>query len=291
MVINLNTLEKKYNSLITEYNNLEEIKLNLFNNLSNIYNMDWKDGNSYNFGQNIEQDRLEADTLLMNVESKIKVYEYIYNKYSYLGKKIKVNFNQKAIILSSLDTCINQVNSINSQFESTDLNFDYPEFGILRTKKSNYTIMKSNLMTIRDEYEALFTKVEEMENEIATVIRELEDLLISEYTFDFTEKSDYTIGASLIENSYELDLGKVEFYSNEENNTLTKIYNTLNCLGGFYVSFNVNSYQNKLYNFKQCIKDIDGKRTSYMNTLNTVPSLYGIAIKNTHEIFKEEKND
>ena len=291
MVINLNTLEKKYNSLITEYNNLEEIKLNLFNNLSNVYNMDWKDGNSYNFGQDIEKDRLEIDSVLMNVESKIRVYEYIYNKYSYLGKKIKVNYNQKAVILSSIDTCINQINSINSQFDSMDLNFGYPEFGILRTKKSNYAIMKSNLVTIRDEYETLFTRVEEIENEIATVIRELEYILISEYTFDFTEKSDYTIGATLIENAYEINLGKIEFYSSEENGTLTKIYNTLNCLGAFYVSANVNSYQNKLFNLKQCIRDLDSKRTSYMNTLNTVPSLYGIAIKKTEEIFKEENNE
>ena len=291
MIINLNTLEKKYNSLTTEFGNLEEIKLNLFNNLSAIYNMDWKDGNSYNWGNEIEEDRLETDSLLMNINSKINVLSSIYNKYCVFGKKISMDLNQKGTILSAIDTCITQIDSILSQFDSTDLNFYYPEFSILRNKKSNYQTMRSNLSLIRDEYDSMFTKVETIENEIAEIIRGLEEILIKEYSFNFSEKSEYALGATLIENAYDLDCGKVEFYKNEENISLTKIYNTLNILGAYYVSPNVNLFRNNIINLKQCITDITNKRVAYMSTLYTVPSLYGIAIEKSNEIFKEEKDD
>ena len=289
MKINLNVLEKKYNKLITEYSKLEEAQLNLFNNLGNIYNFDWKDGNSYNFSIEIDKDRLETDSFAINIKEKIDLLNSIYYKYSMFGKIINCNLQQKNSILTSIDNCINQVSYILQQFNSMNLNYAYPEFNILRAKKVIFESIKSNLNIVKEQYEIIFSKIDSIESEIASAIRELEEFTIKEYSYNFSQSSEYIAGASLVQNTFEIDCGKFDFYKNEEDTYLNNIYKNLNSMGTYYTSSNVNLFQNHLINFKKAITEIDSKRSSYMNTLNQVPGLYGIVVNKVIDDYKVEE--
>lgn len=75
-------------SLLEEY---EEAKMNLFNQLK-FSCIDWQDGNSIKFDNNIQEDRKEADRLVTYLKMRENLFDFIYAKYSSLYFD-RTNFN------------------------------------------------------------------------------------------------------------------------------------------------------------------------------------------------------
>ena len=288
MEVKTKELLASYESLKTEYGNLEENQMNLFAELANVYNLDWRDGNAVNFESAIDSERLEADKFKSYVWDKMSIFDFIYNKYTSLGSVIKCNLNRKSVVISALNSSIIKIDSIISEFNKMDLNFPYSEFTALRNCKQSYVSMKNRLSDIRDYFDSLFTKIEGIESEIATKIRELELFKAKEFSFTLLGKEKLSNNAYLDENAFALDYKKVELYKEEEKKSNDKLYNLMKGISNSYTSTNNPLYFASLNDLKNVSNILYGKRNSYIEALDMIPPIYGISIKKSIENFEED---
>ena len=98
--INLKNDINLLNKLIAEY---EEVKLNLFNELKDSC-INWQDGNSVDFENKIYLEKVESDNILRTLTDKRDILNFIYDKYSDLGKKIKCDLNNRSALLRSIES-------------------------------------------------------------------------------------------------------------------------------------------------------------------------------------------
>jgi hypothetical protein len=287
MELDVKGLLSQYHTLLSQYSSLEEVQMNLFNNLSNIYGLDWIDGNSQAFGRSIELDRNETDSFRICIWEKIGIFQYIYGKYCVLGKNIRCNLKKKDYVLSSVDSCINSVKSVNSFFETINLGFIYPEFNTLRSKKQLLIEMSKKLDTIKESLVSLYTKIEEIENDIQAKIRELEDIKINSFDFAFGSKgTSFALGAFLQDEMFMMDFAKLNVSSVSENSSLMKLYDSMFLINSLYKSDNIPLFQADLRNYKKNVDTVFKKRNSYLKLLSKVPTLYGTAATNTISTFE-----
>ena len=292
MELDVKELLSQYHSLLSQYSSLEEVQMNLFNNLSNIYGMDWLDGNSLSFGNAIDLERNETDSFRMCVWEKIGIFKYIYNRYSGLGKMIRCNLDKKEVVLSSVHNCIISVKAINNIFGIINLNFSYPEFETLRNKRQLFINMEKKLVNIKEYLVALYNKIENIERDIDSKIRELEEFKVNSFEYSFGTNTNVVSGAVLQEELFLMDFAKYNLSKSEENKSLMKLYDSMFSIINLYKSKNVSLYHSNLRNYRNYINDISEKRNSILNVLSKVPSIYGAAIQNSINVFEEaEFND
>ena len=292
MELDVSALLATYNELTESYSNLEEVEMNLFNKLSNIYGMDWQDANSIRFGKQIDTERNESDRFRMYTWNEIGLYKFIHSKYSELGKKVRCNLENQGTVLSALDRCIAEVDSINGAFSCIDMNFYYPEFYTLRNKMYSFLAIKNQLVSIRYYFVSLFSKVKSFENEIAAKITSLEDFMVNKFEFQFITSSTpgdgITLGYGNVQDTlFTSDCKNLELYSNEENNVLNRMNNSLNRLSSVYHSSNVGLMNGKIDIFHDNVSRLDINRKEYLSSLDEVLPLYGIVIDKTIKNFKE----
>lgn len=291
MEVNTSELLEKYNSLKNDYKLLEENQMNLFAQLSTICNVDWQDGNSLVFSGEVEEERLETDNFQIYTMEKLEIFNYIYNKYVVLGKKVMCNLNRKSEITTAINNCVIQIDSIINEFHKTDLNFPYHEFHILRRKYQKFVNLKNRLNNINDYFDSLFTKIENIESEIATKIRELGDFKTREFNFSPVGNSEATRFANLEEDTFITDYEKVELYKNEEKKLNAELYKGMRDINSSYKSENNTLYIANLNNYNYTADTLYEKRNAYLQGLDLIPPIYGITTKKSIDRFEEEDNE
>ncbi len=183
-MIEVNILELKnniisLNSLIEEY---KEIKLNLFNQLKESC-ISWQDGNSTLFDNGVNLDKREIELFINSLLAKKNVFEFVYNKYEAIGKKIKCNLLNKNALIDSIDNCINNCQSIIDEFNRIDRSFYYNEQQSISSQKNRIFGVKENLIEIKSSVSAMYNKIEAIEKSVNLKIKELDE--IKKNNFDF----------------------------------------------------------------------------------------------------------
>lgn len=181
--INIMDLKKEIdevNKYISEY---EEVQLNLFNQLKES-TINWQDEFSRQFESKIYLDKKETYILLCQLKDKNEVYNYAYNQYKEIGKKISCNLNNKNTIITTIDNCILQANSIINQFNAIDNSFYYWEYQTIEDCKNKVINVKNKLRNVLSNIRNIYQKIENIEIEVNAKIKELEEIKI--HDFDFT---------------------------------------------------------------------------------------------------------
>lgn len=168
------------NKLISEY---EEIQLNLFNELKDSC-INWQDGNSIEFENKIYLEKVEADNILRTLNDKKEVLNFIYDKYSDLGKKIKCNLNNRSTLLHSIENCQSQTNSIINEFYKIDNSFYYWEQQNISKQRDKIIKVKNELSEVKNSITKMFDKIEEIEKEIKEKIKGLEEIKINSFDYN-----------------------------------------------------------------------------------------------------------
>ena len=289
MEINVGLVKASYESLKSELSALENTELNLFSALANIYKFDWIDGNSIDFSKEIEQEKFETDLFQMYVSSLIRVYNYIHGLYESLGNKIKCNLDKKNIIISHINSNISLVESILNEYNRTDLDFPYGEFGTLRSCRNTYKEIKKKLINMKDYFEFLYNKIETLEANVAKKIKEIEEFMPRKYIFALfaSKQKKKKKKCILLYNEFGGDLRKIDFHKKEENDINLKLYKQMKNMKASYISKNNGAYFAKIESYKKDFHELLLKRNEYLKTLNGVPPLYDKAAFDTIKIFEE----
>lgn len=182
-VPNLNNIINSLKSIINEY---EEIELNLFNQLNDSCVNNWQDGNSKKFDDKMQFEKQEAQLILESLTNKKEAYDFIHNRYSEIARKIKVNLNGKARVLSSIERCYNNARTTINLFNSVDTGYRFG--GEILAQKAKIEKVKNELSELKIEVNKLYNKIEEIEQEIRAKIDSLEVVNINPFDFDLGGK-------------------------------------------------------------------------------------------------------
>lgn len=182
--ININEIKNNINSLQTLIEQYEEIKLNIFNNLKDVC-INWQDGNSLVFDNKIFLEKQETELLIETIKAKKEVFNFIYEKYSDIGRKIRCNLNNKITLLNTIDNCYNQTINILNEFNKIDRSFYYTELNSIQNQKEKIITVKNKISIIKTQTSKLYSKIEIIEEEVKKKIKELEEIKIN--SFDYIE--------------------------------------------------------------------------------------------------------
>lgn len=182
--ININEIKNNINSLQTLIEQYEEIKLNIFNNLKDVC-INWQDGNSLVFDNKIFLEKQETELLIETIKAKKEVFNFIYEKYSDIGRKIRCNLNNKTTLLNTIDNCYNQAINILNEFNKIDRSFYYTELNSIQNQKEKIITVKNKISIIKTKTSKLYSKIEIIEEEVKKKIKELEEIKIN--SFDYIE--------------------------------------------------------------------------------------------------------
>jgi len=287
MELDLNVLLKQYRTLKAEYSSLEEAELNLFNHLSNIVNLDWKDGNSILFSKIIDTERGETDQFRIVLLNKISVFEFIYSRYCGLGKKIRCDLEKKEVVLSAIDRAISKLDSVNGIFSSMNLSLGFPEFYTLQGMRQTYSNMRNELADIRSHLVSLYTKIENIENDIGSKIRSLDLFKTNPIIYSLTGNVTSAQLGNLFENEFAIDLEKYELSIDEENTKAMKIHETMEQTQNCYKSKNSPLIQAMINDYKNNVDQLHDKRVNCNIVLHDIPPLYGLTIEHTKKVYEE----
>lgn len=181
-VNNIN-LRKEIEQLSTLINEYEEIQLNMFNQLKDS-SINWQDGNSIEFENKIYLEKQESNSLLQCLKDKKEILEFIFDKYSEMGKKIKCNLNNKSTVINSILNCQSQINNILNDFNKIDTSFYYSEKNLILKQKQNLLNVKKELLAVKKSIEKNYQKIEEIEKEIKSKINTLVDIKINDFDYN-----------------------------------------------------------------------------------------------------------
>ena len=282
--INLKNDINLLNKLIAEY---EEVKLNLFNELKDSC-INWQDGNSVDFENKIYLEKVESDNILRTLTDKRDILNFIYDKYSNLGEKIKCDLNNRSALLRSIESCQSQANSIINEFYKIDNSFYYWEQQSISNQKNKILKVKNDLSEVKNSITKMFDKIEEIEKEIKVKIKKIDEIKIN--NFDYNVASTGTrinkgiLNGSLLEKNIE----KIKYYSSEEKKLLNKIDKELNEVSKNYNSNNTTLFLNSGSNFKTNIDSVYKKRNTYTTILNETIIKYNELTVATQQIFDKE---
>jgi len=170
-------------SLISEY---ESIILNLFNMLKDSC-INWQDGNSLNFEDNIYLDKNEIGLYLDSIKDKKELLSYIYEKYITIGSKVKCNLDKKSLILNKINTCYNIANSIVNEFNKIDKGFYYQEQRNIENQKNKIIKVRNKLNDLKTSVTNLYKKLEGIEESVENKIKSLEEIKINDFGYNIKE--------------------------------------------------------------------------------------------------------
>lgn len=171
---------ERLQKLLDEY---EEIELNLFNQLKTSCT-DWRDGNSEKFESEIYRDRKETDLLKLSLKERKNLYDFIYERYSAFGKKLKCNLNEKDTLLHTFDECYLHTNAIVAEFDRIDRSFYYSGRSSIEAARRKVVNVRTACKNFKTKAKEMFSEIEAIENKIEAKIKTLEEVKINEFDFD-----------------------------------------------------------------------------------------------------------
>ena len=182
LLVNLTELNNEINKLDNLINEYEEIQLNIFHQLKDA-SINWNDGNSLIFNEKINDDKKESELFLIYIKEKKELFDFIYTNYSQIGKKIICNLDKKDSILSLVDSCISQVQTILNEFNQIDISFDYYEQNSILQQKQKMIDLEKTIENIKYNIKTTYTKIEKIEKVVQKKIQKLEKIDIKEFDY------------------------------------------------------------------------------------------------------------
>lgn len=178
--INCTEVKSQIDSLTALFQELDEIELNIFNQLKDAC-INWQDGYSTAFDEKVYLDKEESDLLLQFLLDKKDVLNFLYDKYSDIGKEIKCNLNSRDVLVNLISNCENQLNSILKEFEKIDTS--YSELYSINKQKSKLLTVKSELSEIKGVVIKTYDRIEKIEEEVKMKLDNLSGIKINDFEF------------------------------------------------------------------------------------------------------------
>lgn len=176
-VSNIKTELVKLNKLIETY---EDNYLNLYNELNKASTY-WQDVHSINFFDDVDSYKLKLEINVEELNSLCDIYKYLVDQYQKIGDRINFDLDKKNSVVRTIDTYIQEINSIVSSYRSLNLSFctHYERETLMREMRrlQNY---KNILSETKSEVIKKFETIQSIENRVKSKLSELSIEIIKE---------------------------------------------------------------------------------------------------------------
>ena len=179
IIVNVSDLRSDVNRMNNLIDEMEEIKLNLFNQLEDSC-VNWYDGNSFVFNEKIHLDSKEMDEVISTLKEKREVYDYICFKYGELGNKIKCNLDNEDKLYREIEETIKKTDDVLTVLETITVD--------VSASINEINEVKEILETFQELIKEVLEKIKEFEREINAKINSLSLVKINELDFDIDLK-------------------------------------------------------------------------------------------------------
>ena len=172
MDINIEKLKgdlRKLSNLIEDY---ESIYYNLYNELSNC-SIFWKDNNSSFFFDNVRLEKIAVNETITEFKQITELYNYLFNKYSEFGNKIKINTELKNDILSKFDNYLEDIYDILDDFKNLTFRFDKTIADNIYRDMDRLVDIANILVGLKSRIKKHFNEFEEIEKEVSLKISKI----------------------------------------------------------------------------------------------------------------------
>ena len=259
---NLKACINQLNKLIDEY---EEIEINLFHQIKNGCTS-WKDGNSMLFDDYIENEKSETSKFQSLLNNRRDVLSSIYNYYSSIGKTIKCNLDNKTKSIQLVNDCINYCDVAISNLR----NVSYDTSSV----ENEINSVKNLLSNTSREISEYYNKIAQIERNITVNITGTIEIVVGNKNFERVH-NNYNDKCIIHEEDLKKDIELLEYYSNEEVTSLSKIFDKFDEVVQAYQSnINTNKLNASINETNSISNSISDKRKLYADTLRETYEIY-----------------
>lgn len=160
---------RELGNLIEDY---EGIYYNLYNELSNC-SIFWNDNNSILFFDNVGSEKIAVSETITEFRQIMEIYNYLINKYSEFGNKIKIDTKQKNDILKKIDNYIDDIDDILNSFNNLSFRFDRTISDNIYRDIDKLKDIINILYNLKSKIKKHFDSFEEIEREVSLKISKI----------------------------------------------------------------------------------------------------------------------
>lgn len=165
MEIKVKEIKNELETLSKLIDNYEFTYLNMHNEVKNA-SFSWNDSYSVEFFEDVDKKKINISTMIDEIKSMYNIYSYIVDKYKILGNNLKLNLENKDIILKKIENCLNQIESIEKAYGNLDLSFCNHLSNEVNNQLKNIKISKEKLKKYNEKLKETINYIEETEKEI-----------------------------------------------------------------------------------------------------------------------------
>lgn len=169
MNINIEKLKVEVRELSNLINEYETIYYNLYNELSGCSSF-WNDNNSVVFFDDVNIEKVNVGDTIKELREICSLYDYLIDKYGYIGNKLKFNIGLKDDILLKFDKYLDRIYNLLGEFRSLEFSFSPSIASNLYGDIDRLINVANMLVRLKDKVKKQFNLFEEIEKEISLKI-------------------------------------------------------------------------------------------------------------------------
>lgn len=160
---------QEYKRNIDKY---EDTIKNIFFETSKVINSMWDNDKTNVVFDKLYQMNIDALKLINDLIKFKSIYDYICSEYSKIGNKLNINLKSKGAIDKKFDEIISKISSIIKKYDKiSELSDENKEQ--VNTQKEKLENISSNYTKLNTEISDNYSKVNEIENNVANLINNL----------------------------------------------------------------------------------------------------------------------
>lgn len=180
LTINTQTIQKETLSFENLINKYESIYLDLFKELD-MTKESWQDNLSLQFNEKIYLEKLDTNKLINQFKDIADIYQYIYESYKKIGKKIAYNLEAKDKILNQITYNIEELTKVCEEYNNINFSFYYPERNSILNQRQKIITMLNSSKNIKQQCKTFYSNIEKIEQEIHQRLEKLENIVIKDF--------------------------------------------------------------------------------------------------------------
>ena len=179
MEVNVEKLQAKVNQYKKKIRDYESCMQNLYNdfNQTSIY---WKGSYCDRFLDSISAEKKDIFNVISDLNAIGDIYDFIIQKYSAFGQRIKYDLNKVSDINMAFDQLLSGLDDVIRKYDNLNLDFYPSERGLILQERAKLQYVRQDIQSLKEKINGKFAKIAEIETAVSSKISNIDIEFISE---------------------------------------------------------------------------------------------------------------
>lgn len=158
-VVQLKEKVNKWNSLLEKQ---EELHNNIYYVMASFSSL-WQDPIATKFIDQMQQNKVEEKQFLDILKEEKNIYDHFIEQYEKIGKKIRIELEEKAAMLSKMNAYLEELRALKAQYKALDISFLDGERKILKKEEEQVNACITQVELAKNRIKEKIDTIEEIE--------------------------------------------------------------------------------------------------------------------------------